>query len=175
VSARTIAMTALRAMLRDRKRPPNTPSFRGRPKGGARNPSRRSRAWSPDSRGACHRAAPCADPLAASGMTLKFWHLLCCRCVSPTPPPLLFERRGVRLVPFFRSLLQEGNGAPGGARGLRGPTNGPGEGPFRAPYKAGLRGLPWDARPLRRKGLRLPALHQPTRTLCPVSAPKGWA
>jgi hypothetical protein len=50
---------------------------------------------------------------------------------------------------------------------------GPYEGPFRAPYKAGLRGLPWDARPLRRKGLCLPALHQPTRTLCPVSAPKG--
>jgi hypothetical protein len=47
----------------------------------------------------------------------------------------------------------------GGAGVLARPLNGPGEGPFRAPIKAGLRGLPWDARPLRRKGLRLPAHH----------------
>ena len=53
---------------------------------------------------------------------------------------------------------------------------GPYEGPFRAPYKAGLRGLPWDARPLRRKGLRLPALHQPTPDSLPGLGPEGfWA
>jgi hypothetical protein len=27
--------------------------------------------WIPDSRGACHRAALCADPVAASGMTAE--------------------------------------------------------------------------------------------------------
>jgi hypothetical protein len=40
-------------------------------------------------------------------------------------------------------------------------------------FKAGLRGLPWDARPLRRKGLRLPALHQPIPDSLSGSGPEG--
>jgi hypothetical protein len=35
------------------------------------NPQPRSGVWIPDSRGACHRVALCADPLAASGMTIQ--------------------------------------------------------------------------------------------------------
>src|SRR6266436_5365940 len=35
----------------------------------ARNPYSLSWLWIPGSRGACHRAAPCADPLARPGMT----------------------------------------------------------------------------------------------------------
>jgi hypothetical protein len=46
------------------------------------------------------------------------------------------------------------------------------ESPFRAPIKAGLRGLPWDARPQGRRGLRLPALHQPTLAFAGLG-PKG--
>src|SRR5450759_5150022 len=40
-------------------------------------------------------------------------------------------RRGTRLLPFFR-FPKKGNGAPGGARGWRGPFSGACEAPLRA-------------------------------------------
>jgi hypothetical protein len=41
----------------------------------ARNPYSLSWLWIPGSRGACHRAALCADPLARPGMTVHKLHL----------------------------------------------------------------------------------------------------
>src|SRR3954452_18877108 len=64
--------------------------------------------------------------------------------VSQAPPPLLFERRGVRLVPFSVARREmERREAPGACETPYGPC----EGPLRAPIKAGLRRLPWDSNP----------------------------
>ena len=49
----------------------------------------------------------------------------------------------------------------------------PCEGPFRAPYRAGLRGLPWDARPFGEGAAPPGAPPADPGLSCPVSAPKG--
>jgi hypothetical protein len=92
-------------------------------------------------------------------------------------PVLCFSRRGYAAFPFSfpapSAVAGEGamerREAPGACEAPYGLC----ESPFRAPIKAGLRGLPWDARPLRRKGLRLPALHQPTPDSLPGIGPEG--
>ena len=58
--------------------------------------------------------------------------------------PCSLKARGTP-CPFFRS--PKGNGAPEGARGLRGPIRTL-RGSVLHAVKAGLRGLPWDARSL---------------------------
>ena|SRR6478752_4114252 len=62
-------------------------------------------------------------------------------------PVLCFPRRGYAAFPFSfppKPGAMERREAPGVGETPYGPC----EGPFRAPYRAGLRGLPWDARPL---------------------------
>src|SRR4051812_8447984 len=84
--------------------------------------------------------------------------------VSQAPPPLFFERRGVRLVPFSVPRREmERREAPGACEAPYGPCEGPFCTPARQVCEACL-----GTRAPSAKGLRLPALHR--RQACAVCA-----